>query len=310
MKELKYTNLKELLAQSNFQEMQDEISLATGIAMITVDYTGSPITEHSQCSDFCKAVRKDARFKRLCEKCDSRGGVEAARLKQPYIYLCHAGIVDFAIPIIINGLYFGAVMAGQVLVSDINNKQDNLERIVLEDSVPSLSGYLMQAYERLPSLSYAKIKSLSKIISYLCNSFIKESMKNSKSFAAAEEAEQDKGVKDRAIIAPAVEYIEQNYKSKISLVTLAELCRISPSYLSRLFKKEMGYNYATYVNMLRINHAKRLLTSTNRSISDISLELGFEDTGYFTKVFKKIEGCTPSHFRSEYPILPHFMPLT
>ena len=311
MKDVGYVNLKELLARSDFQKMQDEIASATGIAMITVDYTGSPITLHSQCSEFCRIVRKDSRFARLCEKCDSRGGVEAARLKRPYIYLCHMGIVDFAIPIIINGLYLGAVMAGQVLAGDMSGAEEKLERIVTENSFPALSGALMRSYEKLPVLAYEKINSLSKIISYFCNSFIRESIEKFDYPEGGQEKKQEiKHSGERAVIAPAIEYIKNNYKNKISLNLLAELCRISPTYLSRLFKKETGYKYAVYVNMMRIGHAKRLLASTNKSVSDISQELGFEDTGYFTKVFKKLEGCTPSRFRAECPVFPYFDPLT
>jgi len=301
MKNFPYIDLKNLLSQSDFQKIQDEIATATGVAMITVDYTGTPVTEHSECNEFCKFMRNDFRFRRLCERCDSRGGVEAARLRQPYIYLCHMGIVDFAIPIIVNGLYLGAVMAGQLLVSDTAEK---LERIVAEDSYGSLSKYLKLSYEKLPKLPYAKICALSKIISYLCNSFIKESIEKSSMPNGFEDtADQTEDPRERAIIAPAIDYIDKHYREKISLVSLADLCGISPSYLSRLFKKVTGYKYAYYVNMVRIDHAKRLLTSTNKSVSDISLDLGFEDTGYFTKVFKKLEGVTPSHYRGEYPMI-------
>lgn len=301
MKNFPYINLKELLAQSDFQKIQDEIATATGVAMITVDYTGSPVTAHSECNEFCKFMRNDFRFRKLCEKCDSRGGVEAARLRRPYIYLCHMGIVDFAIPIIVNGLYLGAVMAGQLIVSDTPEK---LERIVTEESAAFLSKYLKLSYEKLPKLPFAKIEALSKVISYLCNSFIKESIEKSsytKIFDNSADASEDP--RERAIIAPAIDYIAKHYREKISLVALADLCGISPSYLSRLFKKVTGYKYAYYVNMVRIDHAKKVLASTNKSISDISLDLGFEDTGYFTKVFKKLEGCTPSRYRSQYPMV-------
>ena len=129
-----------------FQKIQDDIAEATGISIITVDYKGKPATKHSKCSEFCKLMRKNERFSELCEKCDSRGGLEAARLEKPYIYRCHKGLVDFATPIIVNGQYLGSVMAGQVLTEEedldlenIVNGKDNFKN--LEEKEELLKAY-------------------------------------------------------------------------------------------------------------------------------------------------------------------------
>jgi ligand-binding sensor protein len=125
-------HIRDIIADSDFQKMQDEIAVATNAAVITVDYSGTPVTNHSLCSDFCRLVRSNPKYKHLCEKCDSRGGVEAARLKKPYVYLCHMGLSDFAVPVIIDDVYVGAVMAGQILIEE--SDKDKLERILSEKS--------------------------------------------------------------------------------------------------------------------------------------------------------------------------------
>src|SRR5574344_135715 len=99
------SGLNAVMLNCDFQKLQDEMASATKLACITVDYTGTPITSHSRCSEFCNVVRNHPELKVLCEKCDSRGGLEAARLKKPYLYTCHFGIVDVAIPIIYQNLY-------------------------------------------------------------------------------------------------------------------------------------------------------------------------------------------------------------
>ncbi len=96
----------------------------------------------------------------------------------------------------------------------------------------------------------------------------------------------------------ALKIINANFSTKINLEEIAGQIHVNTSYLSYLFKVEMGLSFTEYVNTLRINMAKNLLMKTNMSIIDISLQSGFSDQSYFTKVFKKIEVCTPKEYRS------------
>ncbi len=296
-------HLNDLISESDFQSRQDEIAVATNVAMITVDYSGKPVTSHSSCSEFCKLVRQNDDYRYLCEKCDSRGGVEAARLKKPYIYLCHMGLVDFAVPIIINDIYMGAVMAGQLRIKD--SDKSTLERIVSFNSGMQLyERNLLDAFDEIPVMSLVKINALANIIFYLVNTLIKEildmkpSMERINKIINIESLSNNN--KAKRIILPAIRYIDDNYKSEINLNTVSELCGISSSYLSRLFKKVIGFNFAQYVNRVRINHAKRLLVTTNISIASLALETGYEDSGYFIKVFKRMEDITPNEYRIRY----------
>jgi YesN/AraC family two-component response regulator len=101
-------------------------------------------------------------------------------------------------------------------------------------------------------------------------------------------------------IVKAVKEISSNYMNKITLHKLSESLHINSAYLSVLFKKEMGSNFSDYINSLRIKRSKELLVTTNLSLLDISLQTGFEEQSYFTKVFKKIVGCTPNKYRQNY----------
>jgi YesN/AraC family two-component response regulator len=72
---------------------------------------------------------------------------------------------------------------------------------------------------------------------------------------------------------------------------------LSPAYFSRIFKEEMGENFNSYVNLIRIEAAKKLLLNEQVPLVDISSLVGFEGQSYFSKVFKKMTGMTPGRFR-------------
>ncbi|MBZ9685992.1 PocR ligand-binding domain-containing protein [Clostridium estertheticum] len=99
------------------------------------------------------------------------------------------------------------------------------------------------------------------------------------------------------IIQKSMEYINDNVSDNISLNSVAEYVYLSPSYFSRLFKKEMGINFIDYLNMVRVEESKKYLTNLKSALSDIAHTVGFTDQSYYTKVFKKIEGISPGQYR-------------
>lgn len=102
------------------------------------------------------------------------------------------------------------------------------------------------------------------------------------------------------IVASALQFINKNFKEKISLKDIEANLHVNPSYFSTLFKSEMGVTFTDYLNSLKIEYACSLLVNSNMSIIDISLAAGFDDQSYFTKVFRKAKGTTPKHYRSSH----------
>ena len=102
------------------------------------------------------------------------------------------------------------------------------------------------------------------------------------------------------IVTKALQFINKNYKEKISLKDIEDKLHVNSSYFSTLFKQEMGVTFTDYLNSLKIDHACQMLSDTNLSVIEISLSTGFEDQSYFTKVFKKAKGMTPKAFRSTH----------
>lgn len=106
--------IKEVVNIEELQELQDRWAKATGLAFVTVDRNGVPITEYSNFTPFCEKLRETETYRERCYYCDACGGRKARRKGKAYVYVCHAGLVDFAIPIMIDNHYVGAILAGQV----------------------------------------------------------------------------------------------------------------------------------------------------------------------------------------------------
>lgn len=316
--------LEEIINLESFQKVQDDIAKATDVAIVMVDYKGKTITKHSNCTAFCQRMRSMREYSALCEKCDSRGGLESVRTKGTYIYKCHKGIVDFAVPIIVDNQYLGSIMGGQILLKDENNIE--LEEIVRIDKnfkeLPiDIKEKIEIEYNNLPSISYEKIKSISQMMLHICNYIVEEAvLKNKLKKIKTKERKINNTDKDingieekvdiskdntvnliinqeESIIIKAIEYIEDNISKHITLETISSICNLSPSYFSKVFKREMGITFVEYLNIKKISKAKSMLINTKEPINNIAFELGFEDCGYFIKRFKKLEGITPKKFR-------------
>jgi two-component system response regulator YesN len=95
-----------------------------------------------------------------------------------------------------------------------------------------------------------------------------------------------------------VEYVSEHFsRIDLSLTLVSEQFNMSPTYISRVFKKETGYSFMDYINLLRLEKAKRLLLVSDAKIYEVALEAGFQTTHYFIRLFKTKFGVTPGDFR-------------
>lgn len=99
------------------------------------------------------------------------------------------------------------------------------------------------------------------------------------------------------VIRQVLKYINENYDEDISLKYLSEKYNINPSYLGQVFNKEVGESFSYYLNKVRNEKAKKLLLTTNIKVKDIAKMLGYEDTSYFYRKFKKYFGVSPNTLR-------------
>lgn len=290
--------IEQVFSIKKWETVQDSLAETTGMAILMVDYKGRPITKHSCCCEFCDKVRSDEVLKKYCEKCDSRGGAEAVRQNKPYIYKCCFGMVDVAIPIVFKETYLGAVMIGQVR-TDYNE----LEQIASAPENKIIQGKLedlKDEYEQVRKLDFDKISTVSYMLYDICNYIVERENQNATGVHEEDfilRKENDEIVKKNRIVEMAQKYIQENLENNITLAETAEICHVSASHLSRLFIKETGEGFSVFVSNAKIEKAKEWLETEEWSVSDIGYRLGFNETGYFIRAFKKKVGMTPGMYR-------------
>jgi two-component system response regulator YesN len=101
-------------------------------------------------------------------------------------------------------------------------------------------------------------------------------------------------------LSKALDFIETHYGDSLTVEQIAKEVYLSPSRLSHIIKSELGITFGDYISKVRIEKSKVLLKDRELPISQIALEVGYPDQSYFTKVFKKIEKCTPMKFRNGF----------
>lgn len=98
------------------------------------------------------------------------------------------------------------------------------------------------------------------------------------------------------IVRQTKEYLEAHFTEDISLEDAAAQVNVSPQYFSKLIKKNTGFNFIDWLSMIRIKKAKELFNTTNLSIKEVCFMIGYKDPNYFSRIFKKRVGITPSEY--------------
>lgn len=143
-------------------------------------------------------------------------------------------------------------------------------------------GYIVKtsAIESLPEMLHKAIKKLEET-----------------SFPKKEEEEKEEA-QSEDIFKKLQKYIEKHYMEKLTLTTLSKEIHANGSYLSRLYKEKTGQNLFDEINKRKLAKAKELLAEGKR-VSEVAVLIGFEDVSYFSRVFKKYEGCSPRDYEKK-----------
>lgn len=178
MKDIKLTTL---IPPHILQQFQDGFSEFTGMASLITDENGVPVTVGSEFTEFCtNLTRKSPIGCKRCEQCDKNGALETYRNKKPTVYRCHAGLIDYASPIIVNGKVIGSFIGGQVRTGPIdrelmtgfaNDMQIDPEiyiaaaektKILPESVIERAAEFLYQMAHLLSELAYTNYLALTK----------------------------------------------------------------------------------------------------------------------------------------------------
>lgn len=113
LKDLKFSDIIDI---NTLKDIQDKLAKIVIFSAVTTDIHGVPVCNENNFTPFCKLIRSSPKGCKNCISCDSQAGFMAMKDKKPRVYKCHTGLIDCAAPIIVNDIYVGAVLGGQVLL--------------------------------------------------------------------------------------------------------------------------------------------------------------------------------------------------
>lgn len=230
-------------------------------------------------SAFCTHVRESNELTRRCHECDRAALEHCEKTRTPYVYKCHMGLVEVAVPIVQNHLIIGYLLFGQFT--------DSKDKTALLDGLATVADEFSLDYARLAhevgALTYrspAYISSISHIVE-MCAAYIWQN-----SFMSVRQ--------DTA--AHAVDlYIRQNLTEPLSVSSLCTRFHLCRSALYSLSKEHFGCGISEYVVQCRLEEATRLLDE-GLPVYEVAERVGIPDTNYFIRVFKKQRGITPKQY--------------
>lgn len=232
--------------------------------------------------EFCSLIRANPEGKKRCIECDINGMKESQRIKETYIYRCHAGLIEVCTPIIEEGNILGYLMLGQLLYRDSFDEQcknaEYLANDLMDDNIT-----LRIALQKVRQIDREYLISASNIMrACVCNIIYEQLLKFEKG----------------SLWDKIKEYITFNYMKNPSLDEISSNLSVSVATLCKTAKSH-GCTIGKMINEAKVEKSKRLLENSNLPINEISSLVGFDDYNYFTRMFKKHTGFTPTQWRKK-----------
>lgn len=167
--------LTDLIDPGILQKIQDSLSDYVGMASLIADENGTPVTVGSGFTDFCmNLTRKSVLGCTRCEQCDKQGALETLQNGKPAVYHCHAGLVDYAAPIMLDNTFIGSIIGGQVLTNPLN--EEDFRHTARELSIDE--DIYVDAAKKVPYRELADVERAAKFLSEIASSLSDMAYKN------------------------------------------------------------------------------------------------------------------------------------
>lgn len=253
----------------------DDICSITDMSISLSDTKYNEIYSHETQNDtFCYMITNTKVGKMKCSHSDRAMLERCTKEKKPISHVCHAGVLDTAVPILKNGFVAGYIMLGRVRlkkdpaeIKDLLNWADDPEEIV-------------KHYENLTYLSEEQLGAIIHLISHIL-------------FENAVEIDYDEFVNY------ATDYIENNIAADLSIKNLCKVLHVSKNILYKKFNDFYGCTVNEYITKRRMRKAEYMLRNTQENVAAISQAVGLYNYTYFSKLFKTHTGMTPSEYRKQ-----------
>lgn len=271
-----------LVNSEKLKTLLTNLYMIAGIQTNIYDKNGEDIKLFGNHADFCRIINGTPAGHERCVQCDRAAVNRCAESRKPYRYRCHAGLKEVVIPIFDSGKPVAFLAFGQVVDDTPYREQWNY-------TLSTLSWYdgdimeLRDCFWRLIQLSEEKMRAYEDVLCALTSYIQLERIICSTELSDEQRLE---------------EYIDKHYMEKLSLKKISDDLHMGTTKLCSLAKKLSGDGSVTKLTSnRRIAEAKILLYNKNLSVAEIAERVGFSDYNYFTKMFKKTVGVTPSQYR-------------
>jgi len=251
---------------------------STGIDMdlLKADFTPAGI-HRLRNNSYCCAVQSTPSGQLACRASDAQLMEKCAATGQAQMHICHAGLVDVAIPIVYGEAILGYVIFGRMKPNrDFSILADYITQLGLDASAAE------EAYRQIPFFDADKIKSLSNIATVMVKYILLENMLTPRSTGSIEKA---------------VAYIQENLHKELSIQIICQNTNLSKTVLYNAFHQRFHCTVSTYINGKRVEKSMELLRKTDLSMEEISQQTGFSSASYYSKIFKKHTGKSPLQYR-------------
>jgi len=164
--------LSDVISLESLQEIQDLFTKATGFAAIVVDLQGNPLIEYSSFTNYCVKLREDAVYNDKCRQSDAHAGLESLRSGELCIHCCHGGLIDFAVPIVVDGEFLATFMCGQVKSDDFSDVDTRL--IQQNDDIFKKRPDLRELYDAIITVPDWRVKATADLVKVIVNSIVEQ----------------------------------------------------------------------------------------------------------------------------------------
>lgn len=273
-----------LINSDKLKRLLTNLYLIAGIQTNIYDKNAVDIQLFGNHADFCRVMNASPAGHERCLKCDREGVRRCSETRKPYRYRCHAGLWEVIIPIFDSGEPVAFLAFGQLLDDAPYREQWNA-------TLASLSWYdgdmleLRDCFWRLLRMSESKRRAYEDVLCALTSYIQLERI-----IRSAELSDEQR----------LLDYIDKHYMEKLSLKKISDELHMGTTKLCAVAKKISGDGSVTKLTARRrVDEAKLLLANRSLSVAEIAERVGFSDYNYFTKIFKKTVGVTPSEFRAQ-----------
>ena len=265
-----------------WRKLLSEFYILTGIRTCIFDLNGNLICENSEPRTFCRLLQSQSEGSRRCRECHVREIARCAREGTGSIYRCYAGAYEVILPVMADGMVLAYLTFGQFLDKSALDRQ-------WEQALQGVGWYrgdreaLRLSFEELSCYSDNEIKAYGEILSALGAYIHLSGLLDDIPLTDMQRMEM---------------YIEQHYREKLTLSDISEALKISRTRLCTS-AKQSGKTVTAMIAERRVEAAKLLLSKSRDSVSAVAEAVGIPDYNYFTKIFRKITGMTPSQYRKQ-----------